>query len=156
MVIENRMLTCLALILTLICTACNGLGNPSSTSATNKYDGTYDWISPTVNGQNTRCSACVFINSGIISSINSGEGELSGVASDNITFTGPCPTGATDTSGNYSGSLGGANPYQWQGTWTCTNGLVGGGTSVWKLYNQRSSSQKRTIRQAGYQPLSHN
>jgi len=155
MVIENRMLTCLALILTLICTACSGLGTSSSTSATNKYDGTYDWISPTVNGQNTSCSACVFITNGQISSISSGEGGLSGTASDNITFTGPCPTGATDTTGNYSGMLGGANPYQWQGTWTCTNGLVGGGTSIWKLYNQRTSSQKHALRQAGYKPLSH-
>src|SRR5579863_9268360 len=92
MVVENRILICLALTLTLICTACGGLGLPGSTSATNKYDGTYDWISPTVNGQNTSCSACVFITNGQISSISSGEGGLSGTASDNITFTGPCPT----------------------------------------------------------------
>jgi hypothetical protein len=152
MVIKNRMLACLALTLMLICAGCNGFGNSSSTSATNKYDGTYDWISPTVNGLNTACSACVFITNGqisSISSISSGEGGFSGTASDNITFTGPCPTGATDTTGNYFGKLGGANPYQWQGLWSCTNGLQGGGTSVWKLYNQRPTGQKHARAQAG-------
>jgi hypothetical protein len=156
MVNENRVLTCLALMLTLICTACNGFGTGSSASATNKYDGTYDWVSPTVNGQNTACHACVFIIGGQISSISSGEGGFSGTASDNISFTGPCPTGATDARGNYSGTLGGANPYQWMGGWTCTNGLQGPGASVWKLYNQHTSSQKRTLRHAGDKSLSLN
>ena len=153
MVLQNRMLTFLALTLALICTACNGLGTSSSASATNKYDGTYDWISPTVNGQNTACSACVFITNGQISSISSGEGGLSGTASDNITFTGPCPTGDPTTTGNYFGKLGGANPYQWQGFWSCTNGIQGGGSSVWKLYNQRTG--KRALRQTTSALLSH-
>jgi len=123
----------LALAALVLTTGCPLPGsNTSSGSTSNPYDGTYDWVGPMVNGIQAHCSSCVFIKNGQISN---SEGSFYGQMSDNPIFYGPCPNGNPVT-GVYSGMLGGANPYQWQGTWTCVDGSVGGPSSVWKIYNQ--------------------
>ncbi len=111
----------------------------STTSNSNKYDGTYNWSLASVHGlPPTGCSNCVFIKNGQISNT---EGTFYGTVavdnSGNITFHGNCPNGDVCSgavcTGTFSGMQGGTTYLAWSGTWSCADGSSGGPNGIWTL-----------------------
>jgi hypothetical protein len=108
---------------------------PGGDGGTSQYDGTYDWFLGPVNGLAESCSSCVSIQNGVVQN-SAGTWFDSNIDHfGNLTFDGPCPSGS-DATGFFSGMLGGLTRPQWQGTWTCADGSVGGSASPWKIFNQ--------------------
>ncbi|MFH1222799.1 MAG: hypothetical protein V1647_00475 [Pseudomonadota bacterium] len=107
--------------------------NCGATGGGDKYDGTYNYSLSDVHGISTSCFNCIFIVGGVISNSDASFYGATWDEFENITFYGPCPNGNSST-GTYTGLLGGANPYAWTGTWTCSDGTNGGTTSTWTIH----------------------